>query len=126
MAEDDDIGLREPATETSGPTLRRAAVVDGCDCTSAELDHETLGQDHAAVVVPENRTDGREPLQSREHRRVGDVARVDDRVGGVEMARQLVDQSAVLAFAQMGVGEEQHVHVPTLSRRIDRPCTLAR
>ena len=59
MAEDHDICLWEPAAETGGSALSRTAVVDGRNFTSAEFDDESLGQDHAAVVVSEHRPNWR-------------------------------------------------------------------
>ena len=55
MTEDDDIRLREPASQAGGATGRRAAVVNGRDLASIETDHESLGQNHAAIVVAEDR-----------------------------------------------------------------------
>ena len=44
------------------------------DLASVEGDDEPLGQDHAVVVVAEHRMYGRELLQRREDRCIGDVA----------------------------------------------------
>ena len=110
MTEDDDIGVREPAAQTTGSAAGGTAVMDGRDLTSVELDNEPFGKVHAAVVVPQHRMNGRELLERRQHGRVDDVARVDNDVGRLEVAAQPLHEAGSLALAQMTVGEHQHVH----------------
>ena len=95
MAEDDDVGLREPAAETGASAGGRPAVVDGRNFTSVEVRDESLGQDHAAVVVAEDGSDGSELLQRRQHRRVGDVARMDDGIGRTRDGRRACRRAAL-------------------------------
>ena len=99
MAEDDNIGLREPSAQARTSTGSRAAVVDGRHFASFEVDDESLGQDEAAVVVAEHRPNGCEVLQRRQDRRVGDIARVDDDVGRLEVPAQPFHQPSSLALA---------------------------
>jgi hypothetical protein len=109
MAEQHDVGSREPASEPGGTPHRRPAVVRHRDQASADLDFEPLGQLQATVVVAEHRVHGRDRAQSLEHVLVNDVAGMED---GVDVPDQIgiaksLDQSSALACAQVRVGNHQ-------------------
>ena len=51
MPEDDEIGVRESTVQTSGPTLRCAAVMDKGYANSSQFEHPSLLQDSHEVMV---------------------------------------------------------------------------
>lgn len=109
MAEDDGRGIGEPSPQSYGPTGGVTAVVHHRNRATADVDLEPLRQHHPAVVVAEHGVDGSERSQDFEHRRVRDVAGVQDHVCSFEVTAQLVHEFVGSSRTEVRVGDQQHV-----------------
>ena len=120
VAEDDDVGVGEPAAQPTGPAGGLAAVVDHGDSHPVDVHDERLGEDphQVPVVVAQHGVDRGEAAQLVEDLAGHDVAGVQDQVGPPEVVEGGRRQAARRPGPHVGVGEHHGVdHGPILPRR---------
>ncbi len=107
VAEQDEIGVREPPPQSLRSAGGRTAVVYHRYVPPADPPLEPLGQIETVIVVTQHGVHGRDRGELIEHRDVGDVARMQDHVDAVDERAQPVEQTHRLAVAEMRVGDRE-------------------
>ena len=111
VPEDDQISVRKPTTQSTGPTFAGPTVVDHCNVHTAKVEIPALGQDpfEGVVVVAEDCVGLGHCLQLGERSSRRDVARMENDVGPGDGLDDLWAER-VEPSGEMAVGEHDHLH----------------
>jgi hypothetical protein len=112
VAEDDDVGVREPSSQARTSAGGRATLVHDRHRTALDVEHEPVRQRQSPVEVPGDGVDVCMPCrvgQRLEHGPVGHVAGVEDDIGSRKVVGERRGQQPARSRPEMRVGQDEDV-----------------